>query len=75
MPTYGPTYVTLKGKSVMIQIRNARPILATIKNTEEMGVWFAEAADLTASAGVLNLIQNPMFFVPWTSVDWIAVSQ
>jgi hypothetical protein len=71
-----PQYTNLNGKSVMIQIRNARPILATIKNTEEMGVWISGAADLTAETGVLNQhIQNPMFFVPWTSVDWIAVSQ
>jgi hypothetical protein len=71
-----PQFETLNGKNVMIQVRNARPILATIKNTEEMGVWIAGAADLTESAGVLKPhIQNPMFFVPWTSVDWIAVSQ
>jgi hypothetical protein len=71
-----PQYTNLNGKSVMMKIRNARPILATIKITEEMGVWIAGTGDLTAEAFVLTQhIQNPMLFVPWTSVDWIAVPQ
>jgi len=75
IPGTMPTYGTLNGKSVVIQIRNAKPMVATVKNTEEMGVWIVGAADLTASAGVLRHVQNPMFVVPWTSVDWIATSE
>lgn len=61
----------LAGKRVMIQIRNAKPVVATVKNTEGMGIWIG-GADLTGATGVLGQVQNPVFFVPWTSVDWIA---
>ena len=63
----------LNDKQVMIQIRSATPILATVKNVEpSLGVWIVAAGDL-AGARVLDKIQKPAFFVPWASVAWIAV--
>jgi len=64
----------LNDKKVLIQIRNAKPTLAVIKNVEgNLGVWFVGAGDLVVSTAALKEIQTPAFFAPWTSVDWIAV--
>jgi hypothetical protein len=57
----------------MLQIRGAKPTIATVKNVESVGIWILGASDLTVAAGILQKIEKPAFFVPWTSVDWIAV--
>jgi hypothetical protein len=70
-----PAIGHLSNKLVMLQIRGGKPITATVKATDQLGVWVMGAGDLAVSSGVLKLtqIQTPMFFVPWTSVDWIVV--
>jgi hypothetical protein len=62
----------MNGKTVMIQLRGGKPLTATLQSSEPNGVWIASASDLIATSSVLQNIQNPVFFVPWTNVDWIA---
>ena len=46
---------------------------ATVINADVTGVWVQGAAALAESSGALQNIQNPIFFLPWTSVDWIVM--
>jgi hypothetical protein len=69
-----PTTGALNGKNVYMQIRDGGdPIKATVNAIEENGVWLTDARVLTARSGLMELMPDAMFFVPWTSIDWIAV--
>jgi hypothetical protein len=48
-----PTIGSLKRKSVMVQLRNSKPFMATVTSTEQVGVWISAATDLMAVADVL----------------------
>jgi hypothetical protein len=64
-----PTLESLSAKSVMVKLRDQKPMSATVKSVEPAGIWLA-GADVTRSLGAV--IQNGAFFLPWANVDWIA---
>jgi len=58
----------LSTKSVMVKFRDQKPMVATVKNVEQSGIWLSGPALSNLGAD----IQNGSFFFPWASVDWIA---
>ena len=63
-----PTLGGLPGKSVMVKIREQKPMVATLTSTERDGVWLSGPDLMGLGAG----IQGGSFFLPWQSIDWIA---
>jgi len=66
-------HTQLIGKQVMLQIRNAKPVIATVTTTDEGGIWLRSVAIVAAAVLEHGQIKNPMFFVPWTSLDWVVM--
>jgi len=66
-------HTQLTGKQVMLQIRNSKPVTATVRTTDDAGIWLHSGAILAAAVLEHGQIKNPMFFVPWTSVDWVVM--
>jgi len=66
-------HTQLTGKQVMLQIRNSKPVTATVRTTDDAGIWLHSGAILAAAVLAHGQIKNPMFFVPWTSVDWVVM--
>jgi hypothetical protein len=64
------------GKQVVIKIRDMKPILAAVSTSDEHGIWIRGAGDLLSTATDIfqrAAIQQPHYFVPWTSVDWVSM--
>jgi len=68
MPGTMPTLGGLPGKSVMVKIREQKPMVATLTSTERDGVWLSGPDLMGLGAGN----QGGSFFLPWQSIDWIA---
>ena len=67
-----PNIDELTGKQVMLQIRNSKQVVAAVKNCDQNGIWIEGAGELVTPVILQRTqIKTPMFFVPWTSVDWV----
>lgn len=63
---------SFKGKPVLIKIRD-KQTQGALTDVEPNGVWITGARDLVAVTGSHS--NATLFFVPWTSIDWIAAAQ
>jgi len=65
----------MTGKQVMLKVRDYKPISATVMVADQIGVWVKNATALTAYSGLLQktAIHDPIFLLPWTSVDWVVM--
>lgn len=70
-----PPLETLKDKPIIIKLRDGKPVKANVASADQIGVWLSGASELVSGITLPPHIQRPSFFVPWTSVDWIAASQ
>jgi hypothetical protein len=71
-----PNIGHLAGKQVVIKLRDMKPILGAVSTADEHGVWIRGAGDLLSTGQDVfarSQVKTPHFFVPWTTVDWIAM--
>lgn len=72
-----PQVNALNGQQVVIKLIGAtKSVLAAVWLTDEQGIWIRGAGDLLSPEMELfrrSGVQQPTFFVPWTSVLWVAV--
>ena len=72
-----PQVGALTGKQVVIKlIGTDKPVMAAVWISDEAGIWIRGAGDLLSPAKdtfARSAIQQPVFFVPWTSVVWVAM--
>jgi hypothetical protein len=71
-----PNIGHIAGKKVVIKLRDMKPVLGAVSTVDEHGIWIRGAGDLHATApGIFerSAIHEAHFFVPWTSVDWVAM--